>query len=241
MATRGGEKSDDSGLDRGSSGGPGPSTARKAAPSQARTQAPEQPHPSIKRQKRRPGAQTDSLPFPRAGALTAAVTSVIPPPGAAPRINPAVPHPPCLPALPYPGCRRWPLTAAARAAEAETAPGSAGPRAPQRVGLAAAAPRPPTGRLSHLFLRLLLLLPRPPPPQPSLPLRRVHLFRIAPRPRGGRPAPLAGKGRGVVGGPAPLPDCPRGSFSRELPAASARSDLRFGRRVSPGGGCRSHR
>lgn len=97
MATRGGEKSDDSGLDRGSSGGPGPSTARKAAPSQARTQAPEQPHPSIKRQKRRPGAQTDSLPFPRAGALTAAVTSVIPPPGAAPRINPAVPHPPCLP------------------------------------------------------------------------------------------------------------------------------------------------
>lgn len=75
----------------------GPSTARKAAPSQEGTQAPEKPHSSIIRQKRRPGSQTDSLPFPRAGTLTAAVTSVPPPPGAAPRIKPAIPHPPRLP------------------------------------------------------------------------------------------------------------------------------------------------
>lgn len=75
----------------------GPSTARKAAPSQEGTQAPKKPHSSIIRQKRRPGSQTDSLPFPRAGTLTAAVTSVPPPPGAAPRIKPAIPHPPRLP------------------------------------------------------------------------------------------------------------------------------------------------
>lgn len=184
------------------------------------------PRSSIIRQKRRPGSQTDSLPF-RGQARWQPLSPQYP-------LRPARrPHktgdpPPTPPALPYPGCRRWPLTAAAglrrrrllrkRAHEPRSRWVWPQPLTPRQAGCLTSF----SGSSSFRGRRRAAVTSAP----------GASISSALRRGRGGRPAPLAGRGGASWEVPPHSPRLRRGSVIRDRRQHPRARRLRCGRRVS---------